>query len=324
MSSYKFALTKIVPNKEQLRVSLFVLLLSVVSSIISGQSYVPIPLKKDSFYTKYRNYNNYYDSWVSQIKGHTKEIVDHNRHWNNKCHSYWNRYITYCKALTDDPSDIIILFLDMYTYAPHNSCRSYYGTQRSSILKPKNLVIEKYYSKQFQVFDALCDCLNKTYNQELMNILKDIDEKDQRYRGSGSSVSAMIADGRWDKQIVLDSLNLIKAKEIIDKYGYPDRSLVGLEYEESIFYVIQHSNIEMMIESLPMIKEKIDAHLLNPVTYPMLFDRIEMLQGRPQHYGTQYLLDKRDEKDVLYDVYDSKNLNKRRAEYCLPLVEGYN
>ena len=69
-----------------------------------------------------------------------------------------------------------------------------------------------------------------------------------------------------------------------------------------------------------VIEDQIDKRLLSPKAYPLIFDRIEMLRGPPQWYGTQYLLD---DKNVRYQIFDQENVNKRRVKYALQPIDEY-
>ena len=46
----------------------------------------------------------------------------------------------------------------------------------------------------------------------------------------------------WAEQVKIDSSNLARAEAIIKQRGYPGKTLVGTPTNESVFYIIQHSN----------------------------------------------------------------------------------
>jgi hypothetical protein len=68
-------------------------------------------------------------------------------------------------------------------------------------------------------------------------------------------------------------------------------------------------------------KEAVKEGNAKPELFALLVDRIEMLNGRPQIYGSQMQII--NGKRVLYQVIDIKNVNKRRAEVGLESLEEY-
>lgn len=89
----------------------------------------------------------------------------------------------------------------------------------------------------------------------------------------------------WTKQQSIDSSNLIFIEKIIDKHGYPGKSMVGDSSCEVSWYVIQHS---FRIENyFPAIKEAGKKKEVPLVLVAMMEDRLLMQQGKCQKYGTQ-------------------------------------
>jgi hypothetical protein len=82
-----------------------------------------------------------------------------------------------------------------------------------------------------------------------------------------------------------DSINLIRIEEIITKYGYPGKTMVGEPTNEAAWYVIQHS--KKIIDYFLLIQ---DAGASNEIPFTkvaMMHDRLLMQQGKEQLYGTQ-------------------------------------
>ncbi|GAA4498490.1 hypothetical protein GCM10023172_15600 [Hymenobacter ginsengisoli] len=82
-----------------------------------------------------------------------------------------------------------------------------------------------------------------------------------------------------------DSSDIQRVRAIIQRYGYPGRTLVGTPTNEAAFYVIQHSN--RIAQYLPLIKRAAEQGELPFRLYAMMLDRQLMYQGQPQVYGTQ-------------------------------------
>lgn len=125
----------------------------------------------------------------------------------------------------------------------------------------------------------------------------------------------------WKKQNELDSLNLIRIEEIIEKYGYPGKSLVGMQSNVA-FLVIQHSDIETQEKYLPILKEAADKGELRWSSLALLIDRIRVNNGEKQIYGSQ-IRQSGDGKYVLFPIEDEPNVNKRRAKVGLGPLEEY-
>ena len=118
-----------------------------------------------------------------------------------------------------------------------------------------------------------------------------------------------------------DSINLIKVKAILDKYGWLGTDVVGEQGNSTLFLVIQHSNLPTQEKYLPMMKEAVKNGKASGADLALLVDRIEMHNGRPQIYGSQ--INVKDGKYFIYQIIDEPNVNKRRAEVGLQPLEDY-
>jgi hypothetical protein len=83
----------------------------------------------------------------------------------------------------------------------------------------------------------------------------------------------------------VDSSNLRRVEVIMQRYGYPGKSLVGNPANEAAWYVIQHSN--QIPKYLPQIKTAAEHGELPFWMYAQMLDRKLMDEGQPQLYGTQ-------------------------------------
>lgn len=82
-----------------------------------------------------------------------------------------------------------------------------------------------------------------------------------------------------------DDENLGKIEEILAKYGYPGKSLVGEPENKTAWIVIQHS--AKIKQYLPIIKEAAEKKEIPFTLYAMMLDRQLMQEGKEQIYGTQ-------------------------------------
>lgn len=115
-----------------------------------------------------------------------------------------------------------------------------------------------------------------------------------------------------------DSINQEKIIEIISKYGYPGKSLVGEPSNETAWYVIQHS--QYIENYFPIIKKAGEEGELPNRLVAMMEDRLLMNKGEEQLYGTQCygkeIIDKNSgEKKWIYFIWPIKEpekVNSRR------------
>jgi hypothetical protein len=187
------------------------------------------------------------------------------------------------------------------------------------------------HAKIFFVSNSYClvqsDSLSKAKRNEIIQELDSIVNIDQKYRQISHSVRLEFGNESdtikklWKVISYSDSLNLIKVSEILDHYGWLGPVEIGYKCNNALFLVIQHSNKSTMEKYLPMMKEAVANGNAYADQLALLVDRIELLNDRPQIYGSQITL--REGKYVLYKVKDIKNVNTRRAEVGLGTLEEY-
>jgi hypothetical protein len=121
-----------------------------------------------------------------------------------------------------------------------------------------------------------------------------------------------------------------RLKKIIRKYGWPTYSMVGRKASDAAFFIVQHSNLKFMKKSAPKMENAVMAGEASGNLYAMLVDRILMIEGKRQLYGTQLRRDGNMVDGVmvygpyyLWPVQDEMNLNKRREEVGLITIEEY-
>jgi hypothetical protein len=116
-----------------------------------------------------------------------------------------------------------------------------------------------------------------------------------------------------------DSLNMQKIENIISKYGYPGKTLVGEPTNQAAWYVIQHST--KIGKYLPLIKEAGKKKEIPFIWVAMMEDRYLMQENKEQIYGTQGKGEMTKDKDgkqifvnFVWPVEDPNHVNTRRKE----------
>jgi len=137
------------------------------------------------------------------------------------------------------------------------------------------------------------------YDKELIYALNDLRTEDQKLR-SGK-------DKDLEKQNKFDETNLLKAEEIIKKYGYPGIDMVGKNFASVIFLVIQHSDLEHQEKYLPLIAKTVSENQLGKFALRLLLDRIYTKKTGQQIFGSQVGVDFSDKKTI-EDVKQKYNL----------------
>lgn len=114
--------------------------------------------------------------------------------------------------------------------------------------------------------------------------------------------------------------NAKKLKHIIKEIGFPTIQKVGNEAYEAAWLVIQHAiSLPIFMKSCLRLMKK-EKKGVNAIHIAYLEDRINVFEGKPQHYGTQFDWD---ENGILnpspFD--DLEKVNKRRKKLLLNTLE---
>ncbi|HEY9195829.1 MAG TPA: DUF6624 domain-containing protein [Mucilaginibacter sp.] len=120
----------------------------------------------------------------------------------------------------------------------------------------------------------------------------------------------------WKLQTQADSTNLVFIENVVVKYGYPGKSLVGEPTNEAVWSVVQHS--PKIDKYLPAIKIAAENKELPFRLYAMMLDRQLMYEGKEQIYGSQATSKPlRNGQKVGYYVWpikDAATVNERRKQ----------
>lgn len=108
-----------------------------------------------------------------------------------------------------------------------------------------------------------------------------------------------------------DSTNLQLVSRILSETGYPRKSKVGDFATLTVWMIIQHSDLGRIKQFLPQLEEAASRGDLAPAYLAATKDRIDIREGRPQKYGTQFNC----------PLLDSLRVNEWRKEVGLPPIE---
>ena len=89
------------------------------------------------------------------------------------------------------------------------------------------------------------------------------------------------------RMITIDSENQNIVIPLLDKYGLRPKSKIGNKANDAVFFVIQHSNLELMEKYFPIFDSLARKGETNRIHVAMMEDRLLMWKGLKQKYGTQ-------------------------------------
>lgn len=134
--------------------------------------------------------------------------------------------------------------------------------------------------------------------------------------------SGQLSDGYNEEMKELHNRNAKILNEIIDKIGYPTTDKVGKEASEATWLVIQHSieRPEFMKKCVKLLEVAVTENKTNSKNLAYLTDRVAVLEGKPQLYGTQFDWDKNGKLSP-NNFDDLTKVNQRRKSIRLNSLE---
>ncbi len=156
---------------------------------------------------------------------------------------------------------------------------------------PKYDIIRKDYIRQLEqckankiqekTFDIAEYSKTNNLNLNLIKKINNISLDDKAYRNKSN-------DENSSEQRKLDIQNQHAIDSLFKVHKtYIGRTIVGEKFESVMWSVIQHSNIEMMTEYLPIIQKAVKENELSVVPFKMLIDRLYGLKYGYQIFGSQ-------------------------------------
>ncbi len=124
------------------------------------------------------------------------------------------------------------------------------------------------------------------------------------------------------KMAAVDQKNRARLKEVVDKHGWPGKSLVGKDGAHAAWLLVQHADGDLAFQKrhLELMKAapKGDVEAEN-IAY--LTDRVLVAEKKKQIYGTQIQAQGGAFKP--YPIEDEASVDKRRGEVGLPPLAEY-
>lgn len=125
-----------------------------------------------------------------------------------------------------------------------------------------------------------------------------------------------------EKMQTVDAVNQKRLKEIMTLIGWPSKELVGENASSSAFLVAQHTqDLDFMKEVFSHIEAGYKKQKASPSQYALMYDRIKMLEGQPQRFGTQF--NKNSSGCHAWKVEEPEKVDEYRAQMGLEKLAVY-
>lgn len=186
--------------------------------------------------------------------------------------------------------------------------------------KFKNIISEL--KKKIEIIEANYD---KPLQKELLDIFKEDQDIRNKYVSAQKKYSyqSKEIDSLGKIMLLKDSLNLIKIIKILDEKGWVGKDKVGQQANQTLFLVIQHSDLQIQQKYLPMMREAVKKGNANSSSLALLEDRVAIREGRKQIYGSQIGSNPTTKKQYVLPLEDPDNVDKRRSEVGLGAMSEY-
>jgi hypothetical protein len=193
----------------------------------------------------------------------------------------------------------------------------------------KKISFKQKYMDKHKKFYAKLDCRCKEewakLDSNLIRFLVVMDSFDQKYRKDYSDAPWYAANkDKWIEQGHYDTYNQALLEHIFKNYGYPTYRTIGAGTINDIpFAIFLHCTVEFQQKYLYLLKNASENDDVPREFFAQAQDRILMLKGLPQIYGTQLVWNKKAEVLELYQVKDMSKVDKLRKDVGLYKLSRY-
>jgi hypothetical protein len=193
----------------------------------------------------------------------------------------------------------ILIFFSILTIAcfSKNNSKNFASTAQ----KPENLIaiLDTIWQKE-QIPIRLRDSLINIYGAES----KEADVYQKQYRKNHAQ-------------------NIIKIKEILQNYGWPEQKRIGNRGNRTICNVLQHADPKTREHYIPMMRQAVLDKKLEASFLVRAEDRIATDKGQLQIYGGQMKYYRETKSFNVWPVFDPENIDKRRAKIGLGPIAAF-
>ena len=287
----------------------FLILFSVTCSLVFGQDYRSVVAEAN------RLYNN---------KEYGKSVEEYRKAFKMEQKSGSDLYNAGCSAALAGDKKLALEWLNL---ALKDGWSNIKHIKIDSDLT--SLHDTKAWDKLLADMQKEVDRIEANYDKPLQAKLLAIFDDDQGIRRQ--YISAQKQYGYRSRQVdslgkvmmYKDSLNLIKVSDVLDHYGWVGPDKVGGMASQTLFLVVQHSDLKTQQKYLPLMREAVKNKKAEPSALALLEDRVALGEGRRQIYGSQIGRDDQTQKYYVLPLEDADNVDKRRASVGLGPLADY-
>lgn len=159
-------------------------------------------------------------------------------------------------------------------------------------------------------------------NIKLARKLKEMAEKDQQLLQELFEAGALPSEEYHPQMQARHESNTADLKEIIKKHGWPGISLVGVDGAKSAWLIAQHavSDTKFVSNCSELLKTGVAEGEVEGWQLAFLEDRVRIMSGKSQLYGTQFDVDK-EGWPIPFPIFDPETVNERRKALGLNSLE---
>lgn len=161
--------------------------------------------------------------------------------------------------------------------------------------------------------------LNQPLRSELLGMQRDDLDLRAELARDGS-----LFRGYAERMAALHRRHNDRLHAILREHGWPGRAAVGDDGAEAAWLLLQHAILdpELMRGALPLLERAVQAGEAEPRHQALLVDRIRVMEGRPQRYGTSHDWDPQGRMSPS-PIEDPAGVEERRRRVGLePLAEN--
>ena len=160
--------------------------------------------------------------------------------------------------------------------------------------------------------------MNDSLKQQLVEMV----EEDRRVRAKLDATGELY-QGYAPRMAEVHLRNAQALEAIIDRFGWPGKSLVGEEGAHAAWFILQHAigSPALQRRCLPLLEQAVAQGQAEPAHVAFLADRICSFERRPQRYGTQFDWDEHGQMSP-WVLEDPRRVDEYRQSVGLgPLAE---
>lgn len=122
------------------------------------------------------------------------------------------------------------------------------------------------------------------------------------------------------EMVAVDVANTGWLKQVIEKYGWPTKTMVGHDGAFAAYLLVQHADLDLDFQRacLVLLKAAVRSGEADALHVAYVEDRIAVAEKRPQRYGTQFMND-----ETPFPIEDPAHVDERRAAVGLGTLAHY-